>query len=151
VSLRKKGSFNINKSIARFQRLKPRLPRQIANQALNFFGKSFRQGGFADKVFKRWPKRFKRLSRLRSSRTIKEAATLVKSGHLRGAWAVLSASFSKISVGTRGVRYARRHNEGLTDRLGRKMPKRKFIGKSTILERKLERRIVKEIDKTFKF
>lgn len=151
MSIRKVGNFNFEKSLRRFRGKKRDLPRKIGNDALNFFKQSFLRGGFTDRGFKKWVPRWKRLSRTRTSRSIKEPATLIGpgSGKLFRAMAVLLATFPKIVVGTRGIDYARRHNEGLTDSLGRRMPKRKFIGRSRKLERDIEKQILREIDKVF--
>ena len=47
---------------------------------------------------------------------------------------------NRVIVGTRGMKYAKRHNEGL------KMPKRQFIGNS----KQLEGKALKSIQRIFK-
>ena len=149
MSLKKQGSFNLEKSLRIFKIKKKELPRILGNKAVNFFKDSFRKGGFTDSSFKQWVPRWKRLSRTRVSRTIRERANLIKSSRLFSSVRVLRADFNQIAVGTRGVKYAARHNEGQTDRLGRRMPKRQFIGNSRKLEADIEKRIKFEIDKVF--
>ena len=149
MTIEKRGSFNLGKSIQKFKSKKRTLPKQIGKTAINFFKTNFRRGGFVDRTLQIWEPRFKRISRTRISRRFKEKATLIKSGRLWRSLGVISATFSKIVLGTRGVVYARRHNEGLTDRLGRKMVKRQYVGDSRTLDRKIERQIFKEIDKVF--
>ena len=126
------------------------MPKILANIALNHFKLSFRKGGFDDNGFVRWVPRWKRLSRKRISRTVKEAATLIKSGALRRSMQVLQATFEIIKIGTKGVKYAQRHNLGITDKLGREMPKRPIMSDSRNLDKKIEARILKEIDNVFK-
>lgn len=150
MGIKKVGSFRIKQSLRRFKGKKKTLPKQIGSLALNFYLQGFRRGGFTDQTFKKWEPRWKRLSRTRVSRKQKEPANLVKSGDLRRSLKVKRANFNKIVLGTTGVRYAARHNEGITDRLGRKMPRRKFLGRSKTLERKIKRRIKKELDKVFR-
>ena len=149
MSLKKQGSFNLDKSLRIFKIKKKELPRILGTKAVNFFKDSFRKGGFTDTSFKQWTPRWKRLTRDRISRTIRERANLIKSSDLFNAVRIIRANFNQIVLGTRGIRYAARHNEGQTDRLGRKMPKRQFIGRSRKLEADIEKRIRFEIDKVF--
>ena len=150
MSIRKKGSFRIKESLAKFKRQQKALPRIIANQSLNFFRKNFRDGGFTDDTFQKWEPRFKRISRRRISRTEREPSHLTMSGKLKRSLTVKRANFNQIILGTRGVRYARRHNEGITDRRGRPMPKRKYMGNSRKLNQINIRRIKKAVDQVFK-
>lgn len=150
MPIEKRGDFELDRSLQLFKRTKKTLPKIIGNDAKNFFLLNFRQGGFTDRSFKRWPQRFRRISRTRSSRTAKEPANLIKSGALRRGVRVIDARFDKISVGVKGIVYARRHNEGITDKNGNEMPQRQYIGDSKKLTAKIEKRIFKEIDKVFK-
>ena len=150
MSIQKRGSFDLDKSLQLFRNKKRTLPRQLGNKALNFFIQSFRKGGFTDLTFKKWKPRFARISRTRISKRFKEPANLIKSSKLFRSMQIISASFKKISVGTRGVPYAVRHNIGETDKLGRKMPKRQFMGNSRKLDGIIEKKIRAEIDKVFK-
>lgn len=150
MPFKKRGSFNLDKSLQKFKGKKKTMPKILANIALNHFKLSFRKGGFDDNGLVKWKVRRKRLSRKRTSSTETEPATLVKSGVLRRAMQVLEATFEVIKVGTKGVRYAQRHNLGITDRLGRKMPKRPIMADSRNLDKKIEKRILKAIDEVFK-
>jgi len=150
MSVRKIGSFQLGKTRRLFQLQKRTLPKIIGNDAKNFFLEGFRKGGFTDKGLIKWAPRFKRLSRTRVSTTEREPSKLFLSGKLRRSVKRRIATFKRIVIGTSGITYASRHNLGLTDRLGRKMPQREFIGDSKVLEKKIERRIFKELDKVFK-
>ena len=149
MSIRKVGDFELGKSMRRIRRVKQTMPRQIGNTALKYFIRSFRMGGFTDITFMKWVPRRRRITRRRVSRVAFEPANLIKSSKLFRSMQVITANFNKISVGTKGVPYARRHNEGLTDKLGRKMPKWKVMGNSRTLDKILESKIRAEIDKVF--
>lgn len=147
MSVRKIGSFQLGRTQQLFRLQKQTLPKILANEAKNFFLEGFRKGGFTDNGFKKWAPRFKRLSRTLVSRTEREPSNLIGagSGKLRRSIAVRIATFLRIVIGTSGIPYAARHNLGLKN-----MPQRQFIGDSKRLERELERRIFKEMDKVFR-
>ena len=67
-----------------------------------------------------------------------------KGGRLWKSIGVISATFTKIEIGSRGVIYAARHNEGLKG-----MPQREFLGKSKELDKKTKDTIRNEIRKVF--
>ena len=152
MSVRKVGSFKFGLTKKIFLSQKRRLPIVLGNIAKNFFLEAFRKGGFTDVGFKRWKQRRKRLGRGRTSPTLKEAATLVQSGKVKRSIRVRPATFRITRIFTNVV-YAAIHNFGLQGlafgKASFKMPEREFMGKSKVLERKLERRILKEIDKAF--
>jgi phage gpG-like protein len=112
----------------------------MGNDAYNFFVDSFRKQGFKDETLIKWKPRKKRE---RSGRGI-----LIKTGALKN-------SLKKVYVGSYSVRissdliYARVHNEGL--RAGRGagfiMPKRQFIGNSRFLNRMIEKKIKRKLEK----
>jgi len=145
MSVRKIGSFQLKRTQQLFRLQKATLPKILGNEALNFFLEGFRKGGFTDKGFKKWAPRLKRLSRTRVSKTEREPSNLQMSSSLKGSMAVRIATFFQIKIGTSGIPYAARHNLGLKN-----MPQRQFIGDSRKLERDLERRIFKEMDKVFR-
>lgn len=153
MSVRKVGSFKLKVTGRLFKAQKRSLPIILGKEAKNFFLQAFRKGGFTDISFKRWIPRRKRLAKGRTSATIKEAATLQKRGTLRRSIKVRPATFRKIRIFTNLV-YAAIHNFGLKGLAFGKasftMPKREFIGNSKVLERKLERTVLKQIDKVFK-
>lgn len=153
MSVRKVGSFKLKLTKRLFASQKRTLPVILGKVAKNFFLATFRKGGFTDVGFKRWKQRRKRLGRGRTSPTLKEAATLVLTGKLRRSIKVRPATFKRTRIFTNLV-YAAIHNFGLEGlAFGKapfKMPEREFIGNSRTLERKLERRVLLEINKVFK-
>ena len=122
-----------------------RLPKLAGNMAVNFYKESFRNQGFTDKSYKRWEPR-KRTDR----RQTNNRAVLTRSGNLRRSIRLISSNARSVRIGTDEV-YAEAHNEGL--RAGRgngfRMPKRQFIGESKQLEDKIEKFILKELNKIF--
>lgn len=153
MSVKKIGSFKFKLTKRLFKQQKRTLPIALGGIARAFFLEAFTKGGFTDVGFKRWEKRRKRLGRGRTSPTLKEAATLQKTGVLRDSIKVRPATFRITRIFTNLV-YAGIHNFGLQGlAFGKhefKMPEREFIGNSRTLEKKLERRIVRELDKVFK-
>ena len=153
MSIKKIGSFKFTLTKRLFKAQKRTLPIILGNQAKNFFLDSFRRMGFTDFNLKRWIPRRKRLGKGRTSSTLTESATLVKTGTLRRSIRVSPSTFRLTKIFT-NLRYAAIHNFGLRGlAFGKnpfKMPERKFIGNSRVLERKLEQRILKEVNKVFK-
>lgn len=153
MSVKKVGSFKFKFTKRLFASKKRSLPIILGNLAKNFFLATFRKGGFTDVGFKRWKQRRKRLGRGRTSPILKEAANLTLTGKLKRSIRVRPATFKLTRIFTNVV-YAGIHNFGLQGlAFGKtvfKMPEREFIGNSRTLERKLERRITREIDKVFK-
>ena len=153
MSVRKIGSFKFKITKRLFKEQKRTLPVILGKEAKNFFLDSFRRMGFTDFNLKRWIPRRKRISKGRTSDTLTESATLVQTGRLRRSIRVGTATFRLTKIFT-NLRYAAIHNFGLQGRaFGKhsfKMPEREFIGNSKVLERKLEKRIFKEINKVFK-
>jgi phage gpG-like protein len=142
--------FNFDRVLSNFNKLKTTLPVVIANEAQNFFAKSFQQGGFTDKSFKAWEPRAKE-----TKKTVGKAI-LVKTGKLRRAVqnSIREKTFSKIRLMIDGatIPYASVHNNG--ERAGRgagfQMPQRKFIGDSAELRKNQRATIIKQIDKVWK-
>lgn len=153
MSVKKIGSFKFKLTQRLFKSQKRTLPIILGNQAKNFFLEAFRKGGFTDIGFQRWKRRKKRLPRGRFSPTQLEPATLVKTGKLRRSIKVRPTTFRKTRIFTNLI-YAAIHNFGLQGlAFGKhkfKMKERKFIGNSRVLEKKLEKRILKEVNKVFK-
>lgn len=108
----------------------------IANEAKNHFVKSFRDGGFTDNTLVKWKPR-KSKSKRDTGRAI-----LVKTGDLRRSVKIkgINKSSLNIIIGS-DLPYAKVHNDGLSP-----MPKRKFIGNSN----KLNKKIIVIIDKRIK-
>jgi hypothetical protein len=140
MTLKKIGKgFQFGKNIQKFNTFKLTAPKVIANNSLNWFLEGFRKGGGqTDESKSGWQPRKPRKNESGTRRS-----NLIKSGALRRDLQVLKAVFGKIVLGTRNIPYATRHNEGITDRLGREMPKREFIGDS----KELNEKNIKELEK----
>lgn len=116
------------KLLAKVERLKKivrRLPRDLGNIALIFFMEQYRKeqtpSGEA------WAPRKNNAGR--------RSQVLVKSGRLRKSIRLTNLTENSAKIGT-DVKYARYHNEGT-----RKLPQRKFLGSSALLERRLKRHL----------
>lgn len=135
--------FNFKRKIKRFKRTKRDLPKQVGNIAKNHYLKAFREEGFTDTTLNKWQKRS---TRNRSDRrTTNRRNLLVNRGHLRRSIKVGKATFSRIEVGSYGIKYAQYHNRGA----GR-LPKRQFVGKSAVMNDKIRRKIRKEVKDVFR-
>jgi phage gpG-like protein len=132
------------------------LPRIIATEAVNFSKERFRAQNWVDFATEPWRPRktVKGVSRRRSRRAI-----LVDTGRLRRSIRVVSVSSEAVVIGT-DVPYAQAHNDGFSgtvkqnvkahQRRGRpvrahtrnaniRIPRRRFLGQSMVLEAKLNR------------
>lgn len=99
------------------------LPREVANQQVNFFQANFRRQGFLDRGVKKWKRR--------KGNFQPQRAILTLSGDLRDDIRVIGRPrLTRIEVGTLTIPYAKRHNRGLAG-----MPQRQFIGDSYQLNR----------------
>lgn len=144
MALKKIRGFEFDKSAVAFEAIKKTMPKIIANQSKNHFLEGFRKGGGqTDDSKSGW------LSRKLGSARDEGRAILVDTGALRRSIQVLKVTFNEIIIGTKRIVYADRHNEGITDKLGRQMPKREFIGKSSELESKNKQTIIKTIARIF--
>jgi phage gpG-like protein len=136
-------AFNIKHKIKELQRIKSNLPARVGNIAKNHFLKAFRDEGFTDSTLSPWKKR---TTRNRSDRrNPARRALLVDSGALRRSIRVGSAKFSRIEVGSYGIKYAGYHNRGE----GRQ-PQRKFIGSSAVMNEEIRRKIRQEFKNMLK-
>lgn len=153
MTVQKRGSFKFKLTKRLFASQKRTLPIALGNIAKNFFKDAFRKGGFTDVGFKRWQSRRKRLGRGRTSPTLKEGANLILTGKLRRSIKVRPATFKLTRIFT-NLGYAAIHNFGLQGLAFGKhefqMPEREYMGDSRVLERRLENRILKGVDKAFK-
>jgi phage gpG-like protein len=142
--------------VKRFKQQKRKLPKQIGNIALNHFLVSFRTGKFNDYGAKQWKARGdgqpSRLIGYPDRRRKKPDGG--SGGALRGSLRVKSANWLQIKVGSYGIDYASIHNRGLRGKAWGKhdftMPKRQFIGDSRKLNRKISKKINREIKSIFK-
>jgi phage gpG-like protein len=91
----------IAETIKALETLKKEVPMLIGTEAVTFFKKGFRLGGFTDNRLVMWQKGYK-----------SAGATLVKFGHLRDSIQIISLSPIAVTVGSMGIRYAKLHNEG---------------------------------------
>lgn len=152
--------------------LKRRLPRMFGIEAVNLFKANFDAEGFiaGEGRLQKWKKPLRNSGR----------KTLTKTRRLRRGIKIISASQSKVVVGVdRGIKYAKIHNEGgkievtpkmrryfwamfkqtgdsfykglaLTNKTHFDMPKRQFIGNTLAMEKRLDRRLIKELQKITK-
>ena len=128
--------------ITHVKQQKRKLPKLIANEAVNHYTLNFTRGGFKNKVTVPW--------RPRKGNTYPGRGVLIG----KGSGKKLSRSIVKkrvtmksVLVGS-NVKYAPVHNYGLMS--GRKaapfkMPKRQFIGRSTYLNTKIRKLILKRM------
>jgi len=144
----KKGDFRFNKNLKEFNKLKVSIPIAIGNMAKNHFLQAFRRGaqnggGFTNSSRNGWPKR------KRETRISRNKGILISSGHLRRSIGVLSKSWRAIVLGTKGILYAEVHNKGgsIRTRNGKqfKMPKREYLGDSSVLNKKIVSFIYKKL------
>jgi phage gpG-like protein len=141
--------FDFAKKKIELIRNKRQIARIVANEALNHFLVGFRKGGGQTDAGM-WRKRKLRVRDFTSkspkvrARARKQVgrAILVDTGALRRDIGVRSISSRKVSIGTTRIPYARRHNEGLKG-----MPKREFLGDSKKLDKKVNKLILKELNK----
>ena len=134
-----KGSFNFNKVKIKSKAAKNELPRWIGITAKNWFLKGFRTGGGqTDSSTGGWAARKK-------ANQGKSRGILIQSGNLLNSIKVIQSTFTRIVIGSTGLKYARRHNEGLQG-----MPKREFIGKSTVLEGRIRTKIKQKMNLIFR-
>lgn len=179
MTVRRKGNFEFKKNQARLKRVKPKLPRIIGNIAVNFFKENFRKGGFVDRSLKRWEKRVikARTNRgiLVQSGALKRSIKIIRATFRRivvGSEGVPYASTHNfgetITAKGDGKLFIPLSARASRKRAGQNIPKewvwgvdfilkdsvtipeRKIVGDSVQLEKKIEKRLVKELDKVFK-
>jgi len=139
------GKFDLNVKTKKFRQFKKDIPKVIAENSLNHFLEGFRQnGGKTDASKGGWDKR-KPTAKRNEGRNI-----LVDKGALRRDFQVIKAVWGAIVLGTKRIPYAIRHNEGTTDRLGRKMPQREFAGESKELNEKNIRLLEKKLNEVMR-
>lgn len=117
-----------------------------SNEAVNFFQDNFRRGGFLDRSVKRW--------KPRKGNVDPGRGVLIGKGGGAKLWKSISRtsiSSKKARIGIKGDanKYASVHNFGLRSGRGKGfiMPKRKFMGESRVLNKKIIRLIEKRIKK----
>jgi phage gpG-like protein len=142
--------FEFDKSIKAYQKFKQEAPKVIAEESKNHFLEGFRKGGGqTDASRSGWEPREPRKNeggKQKSHLTLRSdlKTELQNNG-------VKKATFKEIIIAVSGsvIPYADRHNEGITDKKGRAMPKREFIGDSKELNEKNKKTLVKMLAKVF--
>lgn len=133
-----KKTSNIPNTRITIQEFKRSIPMILANAAKNHYLMGFRKGGYqTDDSSTGWAKRKRddKSQKRRGSRAI-----LVKSGHLRNDFDIRRTTASEIVLGTEDTDYADYHNEGTEMH-----PKREFVGKSRVLDQKMDSLIKKKL------
>lgn len=147
----------------RLNKSKNKITKLVATEAVNFYKKSFTDGGFTDTSLVKWkePKRREVFSEVGKTKVYKyddysswwkgkgsvtqytkadrTRAILVKSGNLRRSIRYVVISSGRVRI-TADLAYAEAHNEGY-----KSIPKRQFIGKSETLNKKIDKIILAEI------
>jgi len=137
--------------ITHVKQQKRKIPKLIANEAVNHYTLNFTRGGFKNKVTVPWRPRKHYNAETDAGRGVLIGSKSLKK---RGSGKSLSRSIVKkrvtmksVLVGS-NVKYAPVHNYGLMS--GRKaapfkMPKRQFIGRSTYLNTKIRKLILRRM------
>jgi len=137
-----KNKLSLKPLIVKLKLTHKTLPLILGNNAVKFFQSNFDKEGFQDRTVSKWQKR-----KYKPKGGAKKQ--LQVTGRLRRSIKRLSANWGSIKIGTKGVAYARIHNEGLKGKAFGKyafqMPKRQFIGESYKLEKGIKARIEKEL------
>lgn len=169
---------NITDPIKRFEeKLRSALigvPQIMGNEALNFALDNFKKGGFQDSVFQKWrarkdPNAWGKVKNPGRALLVGSTSNLRRSGHVAFMNAEQVALVWPVS-------YAKAHNEGIsglgviqkvepfsrtikgktqevnahTRRINMKLPKRQFIGESTVLRARVNRHAMAHIMKHLK-
>lgn len=145
---RKGKGFELDKSLRRFLRKKPKFMIILGRLAQSHFVAGFRTGGgMTDDSRGGWLPR-KRGTKA-DRRTRKRRGILIQSNKLRDSInyrpQAMKVKIIAKAISPEGIDYAPVHNEGIGN-----MPKREFIGHSKMLEKKVIARIRRELDTVFK-
>ena len=132
--------------LKRFEASVPKMVAEIGGTALNHFIMSFRNQGFTDKSLEKWKSRKKLFYRTRSGKKVNDQTRgiLIGTGNLRKLRKVNQGKYS-VFIRSNDItnNYARVHNEEL--RAGRgngfTMPKRQFVGYSSVMNDKIQAKI----------
>lgn len=116
-------------SIATYEKERALLPSKLGNEAMNHFKDSWRKQGFEDTYISPW--------KIRKNKD-RSRAILVKTGNLRRAFGMTTA-IDRATI-TNDSPYGFYHNYGTN-----KLPMRKFMGFSRVLDNKSVDIIVKAI------
>lgn len=125
-------SNKLKLSSVRLKRGAPKLVREMTNEAVTYFKVNVWRGeGYDVNPGGRWKQRKKP----------KPKRLMTDTGRLRKS--IKGMSRGKVGIVSTDVPYGRYHNEG-TD----KLPQRKFMGESDILNRKFRKRIIRFIQQS---
>lgn len=130
------NKFELDKVINAMAQAKEDIPRLLANQAQNHFASSFKKGGWDGSPWKEVKRRIEGTKEykypMRKGLSRRTKPILVQSGKLRRAVSMSArvVTWQRILL-TVDLPYAERHNEGKDG-----MPKRKFMGHSSVLQDK---------------
>ncbi|UDQ55009.1 phage morphogenesis protein [Chryseobacterium indologenes] len=142
--------------------LPDKLPRIIEVEGLNFIKMNFRKQGYTDTSFTKWQERKKKdssgrdITRYRTDRVgrrgelnkygQREQGRAILVGHRTGGNKLINSFRARRSrqrvVFYTYKNYASIHNEG-----DAKIPKRQFFGKSAYLDRKIQEKVTREMDR----
>lgn len=134
--------WKIEQQIKDFKKMKNAVPKRIGNIALNHFLDSWENEAFSDRSTGDNPWKRRSTKTKADIRTGKNRKLLIQSGALKRSMKVRSSNWSQIVIGSYGIIYASRHNQGLKG-----MPKRQFIGRSRMLDQKILKLINNEMKK----
>ena len=122
--MKRKGKYNFKFDSRKFRKL----GLEVKNEAHEWTQKAFERGGFSNKGFEAWKPR-KRKDKRRPGRALLVDTSIMKNS-TKGRLRKKQSGFAVVVSSPR--RYAARHNYGL-----RGMPKRKFVGRSARLEKRI--------------
>lgn len=166
---------NLDKELKELEIFLTKLPKIAGNRYLNHFLMSFKKGGFTDESLEKWDKRARaekdkrkrailvKTGRLLRSLKLKtkgsqiEISTAVPYAQIHNEGGVISGSVS-VKKHTRRVKVGRGRRKKVVSvkvkshkrQVKTKIPKRKFMGESAKVNKKLGELIEKELDKIFK-
>lgn len=147
------NKFKIDQIIKNAAVIKTKVPPLLANQARNFFLKSFKDSAWQDSGTQKWKEVQRRIAGTNAYKYPKKkqlsrrtSPILVRTGKLRRAVrnSVRLQTFERIELVV-PLKYAAVHNEGEGN-----MPQRKFMGDSKTLRDKQVKLIYREFDKAWK-
>lgn len=160
---------NFDQIVKSYKQFKKTLPQAIGTEAVNFAKDNFRRQGFQDIGVRKWKKRKP------GSQRNKGRGILIDTGKLKRSIRITRITGSRVYIGS-NVIYAQIHNEGgrikgsanvrahrrrtrsggltrvkrHTRQVNIRMPKRQFIGRSRMLDRRIQKYIRLRLLKVFK-
>lgn len=137
------GTESLKRKIDLFNRIKIQMPKEAGKTITGFFKSNFERQGFQDETLSKWTKRKKNYKH----------PILLKSGALRRSIQLKLATWNLIRVES-DLPYSAIHNYGLKGMAwGKhpfKMPQRKFMGNSKMLNKILVRKMETSINRAMK-